>query len=227
MPGQYTPRTPVRCPNCATPFNFETERLYQAAVRNAERFRLSVDRLTTPDGCWPWTGFLNEKGYGRFSLEPDWQTIAVSRFALEQRLGRPIPKKLMALHTCDNPPCARNDGAEGTYEVNGVVHVRFGHLFLGTNADNMADMVSKGRGTRGRFNERSRIMGDRNGSRLHPECQVRGERHGSAKLTETQVREIRERAANSELQSFLAHEFGVSDSTIWKIVKRQKWQHVL
>jgi len=41
----------------------------------------------------------------------------------------PISDGLWVLHRCDNPPCCRPD-----------------HLFLGTPADNTADMIAKGRG---------------------------------------------------------------------------------
>lgn len=50
------------------------------------------------------------------------------RLAWELANG-PVPAGQFVLHRCDNPPCARPD-----------------HLFLGTAADNTADMRSKGRG---------------------------------------------------------------------------------
>jgi hypothetical protein len=43
---------------------------------------------------------------------------------------------MCVLHHCDNPPCCETEPSEEYPE---------GHLFLGTNGDNSADMVAKGR----------------------------------------------------------------------------------
>ena len=54
-----------------------------------------------------------------------------------------------------------------------------------------------------------------------------GERHASAKLTEDDVREIRRRyAAGGITQTALGDEFGVLNSTISRIINRQKWAHI-
>lgn len=78
-----------------------------------------------PEGCWEWTG-ATTWGYG----EVNRQGISgrrVHRLAWEFAYG-PIPDGLMVLHRCDNRSCVRPD-----------------HLFLGTAADNMHDMIAKGR----------------------------------------------------------------------------------
>ncbi len=124
-----------------------------------------IDRTITPDGDHPWVAALDKRGYGQIGING--KTLKAHRVAWEIVAG-PIPEGLHVLHTCDNPACCRNDD-EGTYEVNGVLFPRRGHLWLGTNADNTADKIAKGR----------QSAGDRHGSRLHPERVARGDRHGA------------------------------------------------
>ncbi len=83
-----------------------------------------------PGECWGWSGCCNTTGlpYGSLSLPGrEAGSVPAHRFSWELHNG-PIPRGLMVLHTCDNPPCANPD-----------------HLLLGTHADNMADRNAKGR----------------------------------------------------------------------------------
>jgi hypothetical protein len=78
------------------------------------------------------------------------------------------------------------------------------HLFLGTRADNAHDMIAKGRA-------------------------MRGERNNQAKLTETDVLEIRRiyvRGSRKFGSCALGHYFGVTNSTIGGIIRREYWTHV-
>lgn len=77
------------------------------------------------DGCWEWTGVIQNEGYGRFWLKP--KMITAHRFSYELHHGA-IKCGALVLHRCDNPKCVRPD-----------------HLFLGTPADNMQDMLKKDR----------------------------------------------------------------------------------
>ena len=86
-----------------------------------------------PNGCREWTGDTEAAGYGRFRAAGKY--VKAHRFAWTLTNG-PIPDGLGVLHHCDNPPCCQTDPTEGYPE---------GHLFLGTRADNNADMAAKGR----------------------------------------------------------------------------------
>jgi len=124
---------------------------------------LSYGRVDITDDCWVWGRTCWVKGYGRVG---DLRAHRVM-WAI---VNGPIPDGLQVLHHCDNPPCVRPD-----------------HLFLGTQLDNMRDMIAKGRKVtvRGdahpskRPEYRAAMSGENHWTRRHPERIARGDRHGS------------------------------------------------
>jgi hypothetical protein len=142
----------------------------------------------TPEGCLVWTGAKNSANdYGEIKTsrkDGPRRNIRVHRRAYEEDRG-PIPKGLLVCHRCDNSLCVNPD-----------------HLFLGTDADNSADKVAKGR-------------------------QARGVTQGQAKLTEEDVHAIRARYALGDIsQRDLAAIFGVSQTLVRLIVNRKIWTHI-
>jgi len=94
--------------------------------------RLAARLELKPNGCLEWTGSTS-RGYGQMKVNGT--NEGTHRVAWTLVHG-PIPDGLGVLHHCDNPPCGQTDPTEGYPD---------GHLFLGTRADNIADMDAKGR----------------------------------------------------------------------------------
>ena len=150
-------------------------RNYRGSPR--ERFLAKVSKTA---GCWLWTGATNYKGYG--ALRIDGKNVFPHRFSYELYIGN-VPEGVFVCHKCDNPSC-----------------VNPAHLWLGTNTDNVQDMVKKMRHTI-------------------------GERNPMAKLTKEQVIKIRKLKDNHSL-SQLAKLFGLGVSTVSQIVNRHRWKHI-
>lgn len=88
----------------------------------------------SPDGCWYWTGYVNDAGYGVIDIDrrlPNRKTLRASRASFEL-YKEPIIGNNEICHTCDNPICINPN-----------------HLFQASHTDNMIDMVKKGRSPKG------------------------------------------------------------------------------
>lgn len=138
-------------------------------------------RVNKTESCWLWTGAKTSAGYGDVVFQR--KHILAHRFSWALQNGE-IPKGLLALHRCDTPLCVRPD-----------------HLFLGTDADNCADAMAKGRANR----------------------------VTRAKLTPDQVREIR--AAYSYKGGVsnsyeLAAKYNVHHGTIVGVTSGRTWGHI-
>ncbi len=131
-------------------------------------------------GCRLWQRSKVVDGYGRMWW--DGKLWLVHRAAYIDANG-PIPDDVKVLHSCDMPACSELD-----------------HLFPGSDADNNADMIAKGRS-------------------YHPA----GVQLPQSKLTERQIIEIR---ASDMTQNWLAKMHGVSQITISNIKLRKTWKHI-
>ncbi len=142
-----------------------------------DRIFLNVEKVAAT-GCMEWKMCRGKEGYGKTAFRGvGWSS---HRLAWELLVG-PIPEGMHVLHKCDNPPCCNPD-----------------HLFLGTPADNYADMAGKGRSNKGMsFNV--------------------GERHGNSKLMSHDIHDIKWLLSVGIVQRRVAEIFGLHENYVQKI----------
>ncbi|TAM15933.1 MAG: HNH endonuclease [Pandoraea sp.] len=156
----------------------------KVAVPARERFLSSIK---TVGECWVWTGSTNETGYGFLSIgsksDKSRRNVLAHRFSFEMHKGE-IPAGLNICHVCDNRACVNPN-----------------HLFAGTQADNVADMVSKDR-------------------------HQKGSRNGRAKINEAVASQIFDEVKSGKTHTVVAQKFGVTRSLVSLIASGKRWRHV-
>ncbi|WP_187192258.1 HNH endonuclease [Cupriavidus metallidurans] len=147
-----------------------------------ERFWAKVD-VRGPDDCWLWQGGLNRDGYGLFSISRG-KAERAHRTAYRLHNGKDAQNHV--LHRCDTPGCCNP-----------------AHLWDGTNLENIADKVAKGR-----------------------QYRAFGEAHNRTKLSDQQVEEIRQLVASGTIsQRAAAKRFGIHRKHVSDLVKRRSRTH--
>ena len=150
-----------------------------------ERFEYYVVRHSR--GCWEWNGPLNGRKRPCFKMSGVSYLAHRVSFLLSNGV---IPSGKVICHKCDNIICTRPS-----------------HLFIGTQRDNIIDMVSKDR--------QYRPIGDKN---------------PKSKLSEEGVRYIRKNwmshGSGKHSTKSLAVRFGICEETVRNIVRRKLWSHL-
>lgn len=148
--------------------------------------KLMFEKYIMPEpntGCWIWTGAVDNNNYGRFGVNGK-----AHRISYELYNGK-INDGLLVCHKCDVRQCVNPD-----------------HLFLGTQYDNMRDMIIKGR-----KNYNTGKLGSLNN------CSV---------LNEGQVVEIKELIKIGYKNKDIAVKYKVAPNTISNIKIGNTWKHI-
>ncbi|KKM88431.1 hypothetical protein LCGC14_1258810 [marine sediment metagenome] len=141
------------------------------------------DKVELRDECWEWRG-ATRVGYGAIKIAGRvWETHRVSWLLHHGEL----PEAKYVCHHCDNRRCVRPD-----------------HLFLGTQQDNVDDMLRKGRHNFGK-----------------------GEAMPNAVLSDAVVLQIwKMRSATGWGSRRIGRELGVSNDAVEKVLAGASWAHV-
>lgn len=148
--------------------------------------RVNKDGPTQPHmdtPCWVWTGNMS-RGSVTYGMVRDGGRRMMAHRVSWAMVNGSVPDGLFVMHKCDHGPCVRPD-----------------HLDIGTNLDNIADKVRKGRQSRGHFSYRS-------------------------KLTEADARAVVAAIAAGETFTAIASRFGVTRTNVYNIATGRSWRHI-
>ena len=140
---------------------------------------------TKKDKCWIWLACKDKNGYGQFYLNGKSEKSHRVSYMLANRCS--ILKNFNILHKCDNPCCVNPK-----------------HLFLGTQKDNVKDMIHKGR-----------------------RSDTKGNANGHAKINDQDVIEIKRLFHEDKLnQTQISQLYPINNRMISRIITGQAWSHI-
>lgn len=149
------------------------------------RERFAAQCAPTESGCIEHNGWRDKDGYPMVSYTSLSGKVGrrASHIALAM-IGQEVPAGQQVNHHCDNRLCVNTD-----------------HLFIGSQKDNVKDMVKK---------------------RRHSH----GDRHSISRLTEDAVRDIRANCLKRGEVKHFAEKYGVTQSAVYAVRCRQNWAHI-
>lgn len=149
--------------------------------------RASIERrfwkgLVKGPSCWVWGGAKSALGYGRMTAGRKTQ-LKTHRVSWMLHHGS-LANEAAVLHRCDNPCCCNPD-----------------HLFLGTQMDNVIDMIQKNRNS--------------------APPKTYGEKHHNTKFSEAAARAI---LCDTRAAETIAAEYGISAKTVYRLRHGLTWK---
>lgn len=154
------------------------------------------------DECWPWTKGRQSAGYGVLCIGQK----GLKRPALAHRMsctiahGSPAGIGINALHSCDNPPCCNPN-----------------HLRWGTQKDNTADCIKRGRASKPPANAAYRRR----------DTQPKGADVWNQTLTEAKVRQIwKMQLAGGMTVKAISEAVDAKHHAVADVCRGRSWRHL-
>jgi hypothetical protein len=149
-------------------------------------------KVKKTENCWIWTA-AKAAGYGQFMSDKK-RYDGAHRYSYRLHYGE-FDESLFVLHKCDNKICVNPN-----------------HLFLGTQQDNIDDMIAKGR----------QAIGDE----LNHRCQ-KGENNFGSKLKKEQVYQIKLLFKKGLTRKEIATKTGATYGNVIAILQGKSWKDVI
>lgn len=166
------------CPHCGKSLTISNPTITESERR---RFWERVKKLE--NGCWEWQSKNTSEIYGRFKVGK--YSMVAHRVAYLLTYGSIEDGKIL-MHTCDFPRCVNPE-----------------HLKIGTDSDNMVDMVEKGRG-----------------------ISRKGSSNYQSKHTDEDVLQIKTLLSQGKPIKEVAAQFNVTFQSIYQIGRGLTWTHI-
>jgi hypothetical protein len=205
----------------------------------AEKKFWSRVRLSTPDDCWEWTGFVSA-GYGVVQFDGRLQGAHRVAWVLEHM--KPIPAGMQIGHSCHNKRCCnpnhllcvdrsnlsgRTQKGEHHWNVKltkqAVVHIRQQYA-KGIQVAALAKEHGISKQLVGKVIS-GEVWKNAGGPTDHTDKR-RGEKNWNSRLTPEDVRYIRGQHTLGVKQSVLAEYYKVSQACISQVINLKVWAHV-
>lgn len=158
--------------------------------------------------CWNWNGSKNEAGYGTLGNK------YAHRMAWQIANNKEIPSGMVICHHCDNPSCVNPN-----------------HLFIGTQKDNMQDMIKKNRqvkknnigqknpmfGKSHSFSAKKKMSEAKQGKYI-------GSNHPRATITNETVGKIRKMRLEGFTRKQISEKLNVSFHVVGNVIYGKSWK---
>ena len=145
------------------------------------------ENIIRTDSCWSWKGMIRKDGYGVINGGGYNNKMLLHRVSWLIHYGE-IPKGMYVCHKCDTHICSSP-----------------ACLFLGTQKDNVVDMISKGR---------------------RRKSYLKGEMNGEATISDKIALEVKTLLKDGIKSVDICRKYNLSKSLVSKIKNNKTWKHI-